>query len=127
MVGCLSRGQFGQEWLFGLPTSCLAPRTLGISSEVPLWLLPIGLMSLDGSLLGYHRHWREASLGESQERCHGANKLGKSGGWSRVERIHGINLPSGEFLTEIFGFGSQIVAASFRTQHTLNPFNGRKR
>lgn len=58
VVGCPSRGQFGQESLFGLATSRLAPRTLGTPSEVQVWLLPIGLMSPDGC----HHPWRETSL-----------------------------------------------------------------
>lgn len=82
----------------------------------------------DGSLLVYHHHRREAPLwSESQQRCDGANRLGKCGRWMRVEKMCGRNVLSREFPTGPLGVGATVEAYSSWTQHMLNAFSSRKR
>lgn len=93
VAGCPGRGQLGQESLFRSATSLLAPRSLGMPSEVQVWLLPIGLKSPGGC----HQPWRESQ----QRRC-GADRLGKRGRWMRMEKILWNKLA----FPGIFGFWS---------------------
>lgn len=76
----------------------------------------------DGSLLGTIIIGGRPLWRESWQRCHGANRLGEFGRRMTVDRIQGINLPSGEFPTGVFVFWSRDCCSFFLNSAHFEPF-----